>query len=150
MNIALDKFPQSIRAIDKITSDLASLEVAKQQLLEEQKVLQKIQKILANDLTLNYEQATTKLYFLIVGKQKREEARKKWVKAIYSYQQKNQEKLKYMPNGYMSPDDSTANFLKCNVAESLNWKWQDWPENCWPEMTENKKILLLVRKNLTR
>ncbi len=139
MNIALDNFPQSIRAIDKITSDLASLEVAKQEELEKQKFVQEIQKILANDSALNYEQATTKLYFLIVGKQKRKEARKKWVKAIYSYQQNKQEKLKNPPNGYINPDDNTANLLKCNVAESLSWKWQDWPENCLPEMTEDQK-----------
>lgn len=139
MNIALDNFPQSIRAIDKITSDLASLEVAKQKELEKQKFVQEIQKILANDSELNYEQATTKLYFLIVGKQKRKEARKKWVKAIYSYQQNKQEKLKNPPNGYINPDDNTANLLKCNVAESLSWKWQDWPENCLPEMTEDQK-----------
>ncbi|MDE5105438.1 MAG: hypothetical protein O4807_21590, partial [Trichodesmium sp. St19_bin2] len=66
-------------------------------------------------------------------------ARKKWVKAIYSYQQKKQEKLKNPPNGYINPDDNTANLLKCNVAESLRWKWQALPENCLPEMTENQK-----------
>ena len=150
MKTALDQFPQSLRAIDKITSDLASLEVAKLQTLKKQKVIQKIQNILTNDSALNYEQATTKLYFLIPGKQKREEARKKWVKAIYSYQQKNQEKLKYLPNGYMSPDDSTANLLKCNVAKSLNWKWQDLPKNCLSEMTENKKNIAASKEKFNK
>lgn len=143
---ALEKFPTTAEAIEKIVSEMTTLkDTGTGKAPSREDIIKKIQNTLVvnNEDTkvINYEKATStdwldlardRLYGEIAA------AKKKWVDAIYFYQQRN-DLLSNSGNGYIAHGDETYKLLKCQVADSLEITLIERSPICPPGMIQKEK-----------
>ncbi|MGD1713072.1 hypothetical protein [Dapis sp. BLCC M172] len=129
MEKALEKFATTRSVIQEIVRKLEEEILAQNStsVTTEQvrlKIVQAINKILENDVKLQYYEVIEDEYLGDLVKYI--EAKKQWIAAIYSYQKK------FFSDGfgYIEPDKKTADKLKCDLADLLKINLQTRPQRC--------------------
>ncbi|MGK7901548.1 MAG: hypothetical protein AB4352_09060 [Hormoscilla sp.] len=132
---AIGNFTITKNAIESLVRELTQLS-DKTPEQDRNKIIETLQETLSENTDmqakdLNYEKAISANRWEIDWQGEIAAAQGKWVEAIHSYQQRNQQKLP-VADGYIEPGKRTYNLLKCDVADSLEikLKLQHRPQIC--------------------